>query len=402
MKGYICTRQKCGCGGTFRYDGRRGDLFCEKCDTRTSGTYIVRMGKKHFRSFGRDIRKAEQHLSYIRCQLGDPDQFGRYDERDWRKNNPLGLFSLGQDWVKKKEGTRPPLTKTRMGMIKTSIDRLTAYMGDRNIKTITDRDLEKFYSADHNKINHPDKLISSKTLFDICNTLNEFFAWAANVAGCEAPRFRDIGYEYNETEPITFQQQQSIISWLKNNCPEPMIVWVIRTLCRNPNVRPGELIELQWKDIDLISGVLYIHKRKSRRKLKRGALKPKLIFVEGDQLDYLNSLKYDDLNDHLFVYTVKRSGVKIGQRIHSKVLNIWFKKAGKALGINTYLYAGTKHTTTTELRKQFNRQAVMDYGSGHRSDAFDHYDHSGNVRESVEMRRAYDKLAKEVKLKVVK
>ena len=40
-------------------------------------------------------------------------------------------------------------------------------------------------------------------------------------------------------------------------------------------------------------------------------------------------------------------------RIHSKVLNIWFKQAGAKFGIDANLYAGTKHTTATGLRKEF-------------------------------------------------
>lgn len=397
MDGYITTRRKCQCGGSFKYDERRRDLFCDKCEARCTGTYIVKMGKKHYKSFGRNLAAAEQHLNHIRCQKGQPEVYGTYDPRDWQKDNANGLKTLGESWVKKKRATRPPLEKTRMADIENAIARAVAFWGDRNIKQLTEPDLIDFYTHPHKDLRDDNKPLSSKTVYDLCMTLNQFFAWAAKIAGCEPVRFTEMGYEFSETEPISIQQQQAIIDWLEANCPEPKLVFAVTTLCRNPNVRPGELIEVQWRHVDLISGIIYIHKRKSRRKLGRRAAQPKKIFVTEQQLDWLKSCSYEDLNDYLFVYDVPRSGVTPGQRIHKKVLNIWFKKAGRAMGVETYLYAGTKHTTTTELRRHFDREAVMNHGTGHRSDAFGHYDHSDGTREALEMRKAYDKMRAGIK-----
>lgn len=392
MDGYITTRGKCACGGVFRYDERRGDLFCQNCGARCQGSYIVRMGRAHYRSFGRNLAAAEQHLNHIRCQRGRPDMYGNYDPRDWQRSNPNGIQKLSAAWIEKKEATRPALTGTRLADVKNAMARALEFWGDKNVKLITEQDLAAFAAHDHKDLRDPDRALASKTIYDICQTLNEFLAWAARMVKCEPVKFKDIGYDFNETEPITIAQQQLIIEWVARECPEPMITFGIVTLCRNPNVRPGELIAVQWRHVDLLSGIIYIHKRKSRRKLKRAALKPKKIFVTRDQLEWLKKLPCVDLNDYLFTYSVKRSGVTPGSRIHSKVLNKWLKRAASQFGIDTNLYAATKHTTTTELRKHYDRETVRKHGPGHRSEAFAHYDHSDGTREALEMREAWDKM----------
>lgn len=393
MDGYITTRGKCGaCGGVYRYDERRGDLFCQECGARCQGSYIVRMGRTHYRSFGRNLAAAEQHLNHVRCQRGRPDVYGNYDPRDWKRSNPNGLKNLASLYVEKKEATRPALTTTRLADIKNAMARALEFWGDKNVKLIDEQDLAAFAAHRHTDLRDPDRALASKTVYDLCMTINEFLAWAARAIRCEPIKFQGLGYDFNETEPITMAQQQRIIEWVSTNCPEPLITFGVVTLCRNPNVRPGELIAVQWRHVDLLSGIIYVHKRKSRRKLKRAALRPKKIFVTRDQLEWLKKLPCIDLNDYLFTYSVKRSGVTPGSRIHPKVLNIWFKRAGAALGIQTHLYAGTKHTTTTALRQEFDRQAVMEHGTGHRSEAFGHYDHSDGTREALEMREAYDKM----------
>jgi hypothetical protein len=412
MDGSITTRGKCRCGGSFVFDRGRRDLFCDKCDARATGTYVVRFGKgknRHYKSFGHNIEAAIQHLDHIRCQRGNPEVYGKYDPRDWQKHNPLSIAALGEAWVRKKKATKPPLTLTRMGMITNSIMRLTEHidmngsrLGDRSIKTLTDMDLELFYTTDHRKLNNPKEELSSKTLFDTCNTLNEFFVWAAKMAGCEPIKFSDLGYERNETEPITIQQQVALVEWVKENCPEPKIWFAIEGLARNPNIRPSAFCYILWEHISPTVGRIYVYRRKSRRKIKQGAPKPKIVIMSQEMMDYIKSIEWG--TGPFMTYTTQRSGVKIGQRIHPKVLNIWVKKAGKALGIDTTLYAATKHTSVTGIKAYMDDEAIRRGFSQHATeDAYMHYQHD-QLTDQIRAQKAYDQMLEDAKskLKVVK
>jgi hypothetical protein len=94
----------------------------------------------------------------------------------------------------------------------------------------------------------------------------------------------------------------------------------------------------------------------------------------------------------------KRSGVTLGQRIHPKVLNRWFRRGAAALNLDVTLYAGTKHSTTTELGRHIHRELIRKGGTGHATEsAFEHYYHDG-VSDQLRLQEAIDKM----RLKVVK
>lgn len=402
MKGNIYTSQKCSvCGGALIYNSKRGNCYCPEHDTPATGGYFVRFGRGHFKRFHDDIRKAEQHLNFIRAQSGDNLHYGQYDPRDWKRNNPLGLEALGKQWLERKSKLKPPLTPTRMHELKVSIDRAVAFWGDVNIKALTVEDLNRFYLNDHTAL-HSNALLSSKTVFNLCSNIQEFITWGCKVALVEAPRFENLGYEENETQPITIDQQRAIVAWIKKYCPEPRIWFAVQCLSRNANIRPSELCALQWKDIDRFSGVAYIRKDKNRRRNKRKKVKDKIMFIDEAQLDYLRTQKWGALEDFFFVYTNGRSGVKEGQRIHSKRLNHWFRKGAEVMNIDTTLYAGTKHTTATGLGRHIDHDTIRKGGTGHAANgAYWHYQHD-HLSEQIRVQRVIDEIMPDSKLKIAK
>ncbi|WP_054030387.1 hypothetical protein [Desulfatitalea tepidiphila] len=102
------------------------------------------------------------------------------------------------------------------------------------------------------------------------------------------------------------------------------------------------------------------------------------------------------------VYTVERSGVKIGERIHPKRLNHRFQQGAAQFGIGTYLYAGTKHTNTTALGQHLTREQIRRGATGPATeDAFDHYMHD-RISDQLRVQNVVDEMYKAAKLKRIK
>lgn len=406
MQGTIRTRQKCSiCKGPLIYDEKRRGCFCEKHpEQMATGGWYVQVGRDHRKRFSKDFVGAERHLNFIRSQK----DHNQYDPRDWQKDQPLSLAELGKKWLRLKEQTRPPLNNTTMRELRISIVRANAFWGpETQIKSISDDDVHAFVGYPHMMMRKgmTHKLISEKTAFNLFANIKSFFEWACEIAKCPSKKWPALGYEMNETQHITIEQQANIEDWLLDNCPEPMIGLAVSILCANPNVRPGELIELKWGHIDIFQdqGILYIHKRKSRRKRgSRKRLPPKIAILSQVHVNMIKGFKWGDPDDYFFRYTVRRRAIKVGKRFDSKMLNEWFKRASAKFNLDTCLYAGTKHTTTTGARQYLNREQVMRGGTGHASkDGYDHYDHDSGLDDQIRFHKTFEKMRRE-KIKRVK
>ncbi len=398
MLGTIRTSQRCYiCGGSLVYDQRRGGCFClNHPEVRATKGFYVQLGR-HQKRFSNDFYGAERHLNFVRSQR----DYGQYDPRDWEKTKPLSLRKLSELWIAHKGNTRPPLSDGRMWELQTSVDRACALWGvGTNIKTISDEDIKSFAGYPHQRLDIPGKMLSEKSVFNICCNVKEFIEWACKIARVDPPEWPSLGYEYNETVSITMQQQMEIVEWVRKNCPEPRIIFAIQALARNANVRSGEFCEVKWGHIDLFGdkGIVYIHKRKSRRKKgRRHKLDPKRSYLESAQIEYLKTQEWGNPDEYFMVYTVGRSGVTPGTRIHPKVLNKWWRRGAESIGLNIYLYAGTKHTTTTELGKHLTREQIRRGATGHATDeAFDHYYHD-QVSDQLRVQKAYDDMREKLK-----
>ena len=397
MKGNIYTSQRCPiCHGPMSYDPRKANCICPTHNVGATGGFFVRFGRDHFKRF-QHIVQAEQHLNHLRAQTGNEALYGKYDPRDWKKSNPLGIRSLGKQWLERKSHTKPPLSETRMHELRTSIDRAVEFWGDINIKVLTGGDLAAFAVAPHGFLGKQDRQLSEKTVFNICCNLQEFVSWACKSLKVEAPQFEGLGYDMVETQPITMQQQVAIVEWIKQNCPEPRIWFAIQALCKNPNVRPGEFCDLRWGHIDIFGEVAYIHKDKNRRRLGRKKPRPKTVFLNSAQVEYLKSQEWGNPDELFMVYTQGRSGVIAGDPIHVKRLNHWFKEGGKAIGVDTTLYAGTKHTTTTGLAQHINRELIRRAGTGHATEAaYEHYQHD-HLSDQIRVQKTIDRMTDEAR-----
>lgn len=398
MQGGISTTQKCPlCGGKLVYDPKRGNCFClDHPEISATKGYYVYFGARHQKRFKR-IDVAERHLTRLRAEMDD-DQF---DPRDWFKSRPLGIRSLSEKWIMKKRTVKPALSPTRINDLENTLSRALDLWGDINIKLIHDDHITQFIAYDHRFKNDPDKLLSDTTIHNMCTILAEFLRWGSKVAGCKPIDVELPGFDFNETRPITIQQQLAILEWIKENCPEQKIWFAYQTLCRNAQVRPGAFCDVKWGHIDPFNGgIIYIYRHKSRKKKCRRAPAPKIAYLTDEQIAYLKTLKWGDPDEYFMTYTIQRSGVTPGKKIHPKVINKWVKKAGEALGVDTTCYASTKHTTATGLNQYLNREAIRRFGTQHETqEAYDHYQHD-QITDQLRIQKAVDQMYKDARTKI--
>ncbi len=137
------------------------------------------------------------------------------------------------------------------------------------------------------------------------------------------------------------------------------------------NLRPGDLLKIKEKDIDLRYGDITIHyhtKKKNKKKTVR--LIPEHIEIFQDlkeQFPAVPELKF-------FRHHGGVKSVKMNQPFGEKYFYKAWKRACKKLGIvELDLYGGTRHTSTTEIAKRAGSKNARE-ASDHKSNkAFERY-----------------------------
>lgn len=364
MKGGIYTDEKCPvCGNAFRYDANRAGMFCAnghkeiphygKCRVHFVKT------KKRFES----VRAAEQFLNYLRWQY----QNDGYDPRDFQADNPLSFANQVDKWLiqKGKENIKP----TTLSNLRKNIDRAVDCFGDKNIKSITDGEIEDFLYADH-KSAKTGETISDKTRSEIRGTLHQFFAWACRREKIRMPDIPTIKFQLGWRRIVDLDTQQKIIDeiWRISGEENPRIWLGISILAHNSNVRPGELVKVAEGDVMLNYGIVMV------RYPKEGQDTSKQAVLNKDEIDLIRSLPIALPDIPLFRHTPGQSGIVAGEQFSVKVFNRWWKRACKNLGVEgVTLYPGTKHSTMTAVSKELTPEQVRKGGSRHASKAMERY-----------------------------
>jgi hypothetical protein len=208
MKGNIYVRGKCQCGGTFIYIEKRNGCYCEKCDKIATKNWYVCFGREIQRRFSHDFLGAERFLTGLRFKHDE----GTLDPRDYKSGNPLGFSVQADHWlnkVKVRQLKRQSLV-TYTGYINRAVDR----WGNRNIKNITNGDIEDFLLDDHK--NRYGDTISSKTRHEMKSVLVQFWKWVVRREKLvEMPEFPEIGFEMGFREIVDINTQTAIIDKVK-------------------------------------------------------------------------------------------------------------------------------------------------------------------------------------------
>ena len=384
MKGSIYTRQKCflcqnkGKKGSLKYIEGRGVLQCPVHPEMTwAGSCEVRFGRTHTKRF-KTMIEAERHLNYLRVQT----DHGKFDQREWAKNQPLSFLSLREKFVKSK--TTQDITLKQIRHIERVLELAGKSWDQMQIKDITEGEIDDFFSTDHG--------ITNKTLANWKAVLHDFWTWVVRrekrQSRLEMPDFPDIKYKMGWRNIVSMEDQEKILNevWKITKDINPRIWLGINLLALFPKVRPGEMRNVQEKHINLSDGWIFYPDPKEGDK-------GKFIHLAPEDCQMIESLWNPKGMPSMFFFRhlKSKSGVKAGTQFGPKYFKIWWDKACENIGIKGVdLYGGTKHSTVTALGKFLSPEQIQRGGTGHASDAFKRY-MLPDINEAVQVRQAVTK-----------
>jgi integrase len=288
-------------------------------------SYIVRFGKvsKRFK----DLGKAERFLTGVRFKTDELS----FDERDYKKDNPLSFTNMSEKWRKVKE---TEVRKNSYRPICNHLKRAQEHFGDINVKVIQYGHLDDFIRS---------VPTGDKTRHNILATLHSFFVWMKRRQEIqELPEFPKVRFELGYRKTIDKDVQQQILDDIEKH--EPFKVWLgIRFLATYISIRPMELMNLTYSNMDLKNGYLYIpHPKEKKYKA--------VPLLRGD-VSLLGTLGNNIPSIFVFGENGKRVGV-------NRFYKAW-KRACDRQGIACVdLYGGTRHSSARALRTHFSPEEI--------------------------------------------
>jgi len=356
MRGRIYSEEKCPiCGGSYYYDERRRGLFCLKHPSQCAvGKFVVRFGRQVTKR-ARTFLEAERILDGLRWEVDK----GTFDVRDYKKSNPLGFENLARKWLLlKQQAVEPGSYKN----LRNYMNRAIEEWHQVNIKSIGYGEIEDFLYK---------QKVSDKTRSNIRSSLHSFWTWLKKrrvLTPYQMPEFPEISFQLGWRKIIDIETQRAIldeiyrISYHLN----PKIWLGIKFLCTYISIRPGELIKLKEGNIDTSLGYFIILRSKEK--------KPKLVPMIDEDIELLKALPKGLPELPFFRHVKGVSGVQAGRRFGEKYLYKWWKKACANLGIQGVdLYGGTRHSTTTALRRVATPEEIKNATFHSTNKAFERY-----------------------------
>jgi len=374
MKGGIYSDERCPvCGASF-VDNRIDALLCPNHPKIRASSFKVKFGKltKRFKDYESAFRK----LTGFRYKVDE----NTFDERDYRRDNPLGFANLMDQWFVDKTVE----SKTRTGKIERKIkpgtirnyryykEVMCGYFQNRNIKEVWEDQggLEDFFNSLTS--------VGNKTKWNYRSAMSDFFTWvwrrnkkSFSRQAIEKPELPEISFTLGYRKLVSKDTQFDIVEEVKRiTAFNPKIYLGIKWLCTYIKVRPKELNALKEGEINLDTGHLLFPDPKENVW--------KAVPLLGEDIEIIREMrkKYPAVPNMPFFRHVGGYNNRVKENTHfgEGYLYEWWKKACRNLGIEGVdMYGGTRHSSVTALRKKHTPEQIKRSGTGHGSDAFDRY-----------------------------
>ncbi|MEN6619997.1 MAG: hypothetical protein ABFD50_00380 [Smithella sp.] len=370
MKGGIYSRQRCPvCGGMFQ-DNHVNALTCPAHPDVKATKFYIKFGNVYNRF--RDYNRAFRHLTGLRFKTDEKT----FDERDYKKDNPLGFIKMSEKWM---DYHLPEVRPGSQKNIKNHIRYAQNYFQNRNVKDIKCGDLEDFIRT----IN-----LSGKSKHNIMSTLHDFYAWMKRRQEIIVmPEFPVIKYELGYRRTIDKETQQAIIEEIKRICPNPKVYLGVKWLATYFSVRPAEMISLTEGNIDLANGYFYFPHPKEK--------KYKSVPIIPEDIEILESIALTFPAMPFFRHSAGLQSVTENEPFGEKYFYKWWIKACQNLKIEGVdLYGGTRHSTVRALRKYRTPEELKRAAMSATNKAFDRY---FGLEEDENLRSIYTQSAQVVR-----
>ncbi|MGD0277433.1 MAG: hypothetical protein ABSB79_15525 [Syntrophales bacterium] len=349
MKGGIYSDERCPvCGGSFKDTGRF--LACPKHPNCKATLHKVIFGAitKRFRSYN----DSDRFLTGVRFKTDE----STFDERDYRKNNPLGFSNMSDKWLPYHlKEVRPGSLNNLMNHIRHA----QGFFGNMSVKDIRYGNLEDFLQS---------LSLSDKSKHNILSTIHTFFVWMKKrreIFGL--PDFPEVAFELGYRRTVDKETQQRIIEEVRRICPNPKVYLGIKWLATYISLRPGELIKLTEGNIDTGNGYLYIPSTDSKTEYKA-------IPLITEDIEILKSIPLSFPAIPFFRHDTGIKGVAENTPFGLKYFYKWWVKACAYLGIEGVdLYGGTRHSSVRALRQYRSPEEIKRASMSETNKAFERY-----------------------------
>jgi integrase len=357
MKGGIYSDQTCPiCGSRFE-DNKRNALICP-CDPEQHATHF----RVYFKSVSKRFSSYDEAQRFLTGLRYETDK-GTFDQREYRKDLPLSFQNLALQWlqIKKNGNIKPGTFRDLHCHINKAID----FFQDKNVKEFKPKDFEQFMISLEG--------LSSKTKHNSLSILHQFFRWLFDNDEIEKiPKFPKQRFSLARRNTIDKETQDKILDEVYAISKIVNIkIWIgIKFLSTYFNTRPGELLQIKEKDIDLQQGKILVSETKEGN--------PKMIFLLDEDIELLKSFPQGigELYQELYFFRHRKGmkGIREGQKFGNHIFYSFWKKACSNLHIdNVDLYGGTRHSSVQALREDLSPEQIR-LASGHTTNkAFERY-----------------------------
>jgi len=321
--------------------------------------YIVKFPPNIFRRF-ESKKEAERFLNLLRYKK----DIGEFDPREFKEQNIFLFENLALRFISLKRDIIKP---SSLKKIEQNMNKAICYFQGMDVRKIEYAHIEDFLFNLKKTNGEP---ISSKTRANLKSTLHDFFTWLNKSKYIkELPEFPTFKVTMKKRKVIRKELQEQVLDeiYKRSFHLDPKIWFACKLLCTYPAIRPTELINLKEKHVDLQRRVLIFPNPKEGR--------PKEVPLLDEDVEIFKQFP-KGLPNLFFFRHPNRKGCKAGQRYDEEFLHRkWWKPTCKELGIEGIgLYAGSKHSTVTDLRKQGLSPETIKKATMHTtSKAFDRY-----------------------------
>jgi integrase len=294
---------------------------------------IYNDGKSHIVRFGKlskrfvNIKEAERFLTGVRFKTDEQT----FDARDYKRDNPLSFTNMSEKWRKgKKAEVRPNSYRPICNHLK----RAQGHFLHMNVKEIRFGHLEDFIKEQD---------VGDKTRHNILATLHSLWMWMKDREDIqEIPKFPKVKFELGYRKTIDKDVQQQILDDIEKH--EPFKVWLgIRFLATYISIRPMELMNITYGNVDLKNGYLYIPHPKEK--------KYKAVPILPEDVSLLKTVHTGVPSMPVFANNGKRFGI-------NRFYKGWKRSCIRLNVVGVDLYGGTRHSSARALRTHFSPEEI--------------------------------------------
>jgi integrase len=334
----VITVPPSGAGCVVRYDGKRGVVWRLKYRDADGRQVMETLGSA---TDGWTRKRAEAELR---------ERLVKIERRGWRKPAPLTFTDYSKTWFEESMSRR----NWKRGSVlafRCALQRLEPTFGPMHLARIHQRDVAAYVASQSKRYAAKTINLDLSVLHDVLKcAMRDEFVDRNVVALVERPKTPRRRWRLLRPAEIPVVERS-----FTNEQARAMFTTLVLT-----GVRRLELLDLRWRDVDLVDMVLRVADSKTEEGIRSIAITPKLAETLWQQR---RRSHYIDDENRVFCHP------KRGSRLDHEWYAAEFRKALKEAGITDYIrpFHDMRRTALTNYAAATGNPVALMATAGHRS-----------------------------------